>query len=303
MATIVVGIEDSLRGQDAVALASDLARASGAEVLAVCAYPYDPRPAAHYNPVMQAPLREGAEAALARLIDPLRSATIVHTLATPDPTAARALLAIAEEREADLIVVGSSHTSFSGHVLPGSTGERLLQGAPCPIALAPQGHRLQPHMAHGRISVGFEDTPNGRSAVRAADVLARATGRPLRVITVYDPDCVASAGMYAPPAYLRLGAEAERAARTALERVVSELPHAEPAFLLGDPAHELARESQVSECLVIGSRGYGPAPAVLLGGVGGQLARTAECPLLIVPSGVARPLSKLCGELPTNVAA
>jgi hypothetical protein len=54
---------------------------------------------------------------------------------------------------------------------------------------------------------------------------------------------------------------------------------------------------------VIGSRGYGPAPAVLLGGVGGRLARTAECPLLIVPNGVARPLSKLCGELPTNVAA
>ena len=41
VATIVVGIEDSLRGQDAVALAGDLARASGAEVLAVCAYPFD----------------------------------------------------------------------------------------------------------------------------------------------------------------------------------------------------------------------------------------------------------------------
>ena len=303
MATIVVGIEDSLRGQDAVALASDLARASGAEVLAVCAYPYDPRPDAHYNPAMQAPLREAAQAWLARLLDPLRSVAIARTLAIPDPTPARALLTVAEEREAELIVVGSSHAGFSGHVLPGSTGERLLQGAPCPVALAPQGHRLRPHMAHRRISVGYVDTPNGRAAVWAGDVLARAAGLPLRVITVYDPDGVASAGAHAPPGYLRQGAEAERAARTALERIVSELPQAEPAFLRGDAAHELARESQVSECLVIGSRGYGPAPAVLLGGVGGQLARTAECPLVVVPNGVARPLSRLRGERPTKVAA
>ena len=301
MATILVGIEDSLRGQDAVALASDLARACGAEVLALCAYPYDPRPAASYNPVMQGPMRESAEATLARLIDPLRSVTTVRTLATPDPAPARALLTAAAD--ADLIVIGSSHAGFSGHVLPGGTGERLLYGAPCPVVLAPQGYRLQPHLNHGRISVGFDDTPNGHAAVSAAEVLARATGLPLRVITVHDPDCAAPAGTHMPPAYLRLGAEAERAARTALERVVAGLPHAEPAFLIGDPALELARESQVSECLVIGSRGYGPAPAALLGDVGGQLARTAECPLLVVPNGLARPLSNLYGELRTKAAA
>jgi nucleotide-binding universal stress UspA family protein len=301
VATIVVGIEDSPRGQDAVALASDLARASGAEVLAVCAYPHDPRPGAAYNPVMQGPMLESAEATLARLIDPLRSATTVHTLATPDPAPARALLRAATD--ADLIVIGSSHAGFSGHVLPGGTGERLLHGAPCPVALAPQGYRLQPHLNHGRISVGFEDTPNGHAAVSAAAVLARATGLPLRVVTVHDPDCADPAGTHMPPAYLRLGAEAERAARTALEHMVADLPHAEPAFLIGDPALELARESQVSECLVIGSRGYGPAPAVLLGDIGRQLARTAECPLLVVPNGVARPLSKLYGQLRTKVAA
>ena len=284
-----------------MALASDLARASGAEVLAVCAYPYDALPDAHYNPAIEGLLREGAEATLARLIDPLRSITTVRTRAVPDPTPARALLAAASG--AEVLVVGSSHTGFSGHVLPGSTGERLLQGAPCPVALAPQGYRLQPHLTHGRISVGFVDTPNGRAAVRAADVLARATGLPLRVVTVYDPDCVASARLPAPPAYLRLGAEAERAARTALERVVAELPHAEPAFLFGDPARELARESQVAEYLVAGSRGYGPSPAVVLGGVGSVLTHTAECALLVVPNGMHRPLAALCGELRTKVTA
>ena len=83
MATIVVGIEDSLRAQDAVALAGDLARASGAEVLAVCAYPFDPRPAAHYNVSMRAPLREAAEETLEALCEPLSDLPVVHARGRP----------------------------------------------------------------------------------------------------------------------------------------------------------------------------------------------------------------------------
>ncbi len=301
MATIVVGIEDSLRGQDAVALACDLARASGAEVVAVCAYPYDPSAAAHYNPAVEPSLREQAHAVLARLVDPLRSVTTVHAVVVPDPAPARALLETA--RGADLLVVGSSHAGFSGHVLPGSTGERLLHGAPCPVVVAPQGHRLRPHPMGGRVSVGFDGSPNAHAAARAAATLARAAGLALRIVTVFDAGYAAPASFHGPPDYLRLGADAERAARAALEALVAEIPDAQAAFLRGDPARELAHESQVAECLVIGSRGYGPAPAVLLGAVGSRLAQTAECPLLVVPNGMADPLSGLCGELLTNAAA
>jgi hypothetical protein len=60
---------------------------------------------------------------------------------------------------------------------------------------------------------------------------------------------------------------------------------AEPAFLHGDPAQQLAMESEVADLLVIGSRGYGPMKSVLLGGVSGKIVRTAACPVLIVPHG------------------
>src|SRR6478735_8518372 len=150
---IVVGTEDSLRGQDAVALVADIARASGSEVLAVCAYPYDNRASAHYNPVMRAPLREAAEATLADVCEPLSDLAAVHRLAIEDVAPARALLCAAQAAEADLIVVGSSHAGFSGHVVLGSTAARLLDGSPCPVAVAPQGHRLRPHAAHGRVTV------------------------------------------------------------------------------------------------------------------------------------------------------
>src|SRR3954454_16022314 len=185
VATIVVGIEDSLRGEDATALAGDLARATGAELLAVCAYPYDDRAEAHYNPVRREPLREAAQAVLNRVCEPLSQLPHVRRIAVADPSAARALLNAAAGSDATLIVVGSSHTTDHGGVRPGSTGRRLLAGAPCSMVIAPQGHRLQPHLTHGRVTVGFDGSRPARAALRAGALLAGATGLSLRVVRVF----------------------------------------------------------------------------------------------------------------------
>jgi nucleotide-binding universal stress UspA family protein len=102
--------------------------------------------------------------------------------------------------------------------------------------------------------------------------------------------------MLAIPGYVRLMPAAEEAAREQLERTVAALPEdvwAEPAFLHGDPAQQLAMESEVADLLVIGSRGYGPMKSVLLGGVSGKIVRTAACPVLIVPHGADGSLDPL----------
>jgi nucleotide-binding universal stress UspA family protein len=66
-----------------------------------------------------------------------------------------------------------------------------------------------------------------------------------------------------------------------------------------EPVEALAAESAQLGLLFAGSRGYGPARAVLLGGVTGRLVRRAACPLVIVPRGAAAPV----GDLFTGVAA
>jgi nucleotide-binding universal stress UspA family protein len=298
VATIVVGIEDSLRAQDAVALAGELARTSGAQVRAVCAYPFDPRPAAHFNASMREPLRQAAEETLEALCQPLSDLPVVQRAAVADPSPARALLTEAAACRAALIVVGY-------HGRPRGTAWRLLQGSPYPVALAPPGHRLRPHSIRRRVTAAFDGSEGAHAAVFAASVLARSRQEPLRIVTVFDPDMVAPAEIHAPPGFLRITEEAEQEARSRLERVVAALPHAEPAFLIGDPARQLALESEVSDLLVVGSRSYGPSPAVLLGGVSGQLVEIAACPVLVVPNGVARPLAALedCGKLLTSHTA
>jgi len=295
-ATIVVGVDDSPRSEDAIALARALADAAGADVLAVCAFPYDDRPEAHFNLAMRPHLQELADRTLEKLCEPLIEDARVRRLAVADLSPARALERVARDEHAALIVVGSSHSASHARLHPGSTGERLLQGAPCPVALAPLGYRLRPHLELQRISVAYDASPEGARALSAGLLVARAAGAPLRVIRVFTVDWPVPPSMLAIPGYVRLTPAAEEAARNDLERTVAALPKdvwAEPAFLHGDPAQQLTMESQVADLLVIGSRGYGPLKSVLLGGVSGKIVRTAACPVLIVPHGADASLDAL----------
>jgi nucleotide-binding universal stress UspA family protein len=54
-------------------------------------------------------------------------------------------------------------------------------------------------------------------------------------------------------------------------------------LLDGDAQHLLACESSDLDLLVVGSRGYGPLRAVLLGSVSSALVRPARSPLVVVP--------------------
>jgi len=310
MSTIIVGVDDSPRSEDAIALAGTLARAAGADVVAVCAFPYDDRPEAHFNLAMRSLLVERAEDTLDRLCQALNDDSHVRRLAIADLSPARALERVAHDENAALIVVGPSHVGHLGRLQPGSTADRLLQGAPCPVALAPQGYRIRPATATGRVAVGYDGLPEAEEALQAATMLAHGTESSLRVIRVFTRDWPIPPSTLGVPGYLRVIPNAEDAERGQLEDAVAELPAdvpADAAFIHGDPVRELTRESEVADLLVLGSRGHGPVGAVLTGSVSWHVARTAGCPLIIVPRGAERPLAGLfdevCGKLRSRSAA
>ena len=65
-------------------------------------------------------------------------------------SAARALHEASEAEDAGLLVVGSTQRGRVGRVLPGSTAERLMHGAPCPIAIVPPGWEAGAGLEHDR---------------------------------------------------------------------------------------------------------------------------------------------------------
>ena len=127
------------------------------------------------------------------------------------------------------------------------------------------------------------------TALAAAEDIARSTASALRVVRVHAPEYAAY-----PPA---LGADyaadvrtVREHARTALEDRVASLDttvRAEAVLIEGDPADALVEISATADLLVMGSRGYGPLRAVLLGGVSGKVIRSAACPVIIIPNGAA----------------
>ena len=103
-------------------------------------------------------------------------------------SAAHGLDDVAEAVGASMIVVGSERHGARRRISPGSTGDRLLHGAICPVAVAPRGYRERPpDTPVKRIGVAFLDTPEAHEAVRFAGKLAAETGAGLTLYTVVAP--------------------------------------------------------------------------------------------------------------------
>jgi nucleotide-binding universal stress UspA family protein len=140
--SIVVGTDGSDTARKAVEEAIDLAKAIGAEVCLVSAY--EPVPKARLREeARQAPEdlqwmvnpREEVDATLSDAADVVREAGLdVQTFAREgDP--ADAILDVAEERGADLIVVGNKGMTGARRFLLGSVPNRISHHAPCSVLI------------------------------------------------------------------------------------------------------------------------------------------------------------------------
>ena len=289
MTKILIGVDGSERSEDAVAFGRALALASGAPVVLAMAHRSEPlRPGADAHEVV---LREDAARTLARLADAFDDIDNIELrpLVT-DMSAAHALQELAEQEGAGIIVVGSSHTGRLGRVLPGSTAERLLHGAPCPVAVVPLGYRTHATAAHPVVGCAYRPTEDGAAALGAAEELALALSASLRVMQVIEPlERLYDIGEV-PLNLVEINASIyANTERILIERVgrLSATLESEGTLYSGRPADVLVGLSETVDILVVGSRGYGPLMAVLLGGVSGQVIRSAACPVVVVPRRAA----------------
>ena len=290
--SIIIGYDGSDSGDDAAALGAQLARATGESPIVVTIYPQEnPIGAGRVDAEWVAYMREQAteiSAAAKRFLQ--EHGVDAEYRVTGSRSAAHGLDDVAEAEHASMIVVGSARRGARRRISPGSTGERLLHGAICPVAIAPRGQRERPPDAPVlRIGVGFIDSPEAREAVRFAGALAVKTTAEVTLYTVVAP----RAEIFAPV----VGRDAEEAflatvredACAALDTALAALPdnvHAHEELLEGDVVDALAAlDDREIDLLVCGSRGYGPVLRVLLGGVLRRLIRRAACPVIVVPRG------------------
>ena len=267
--TVVVGIDGGTGGAAALALAKALA-APSARFLLVNAYPV-------VGPVDEL-VRDSLDA-LARAAEVCPGA---ETVAVPDHHPARALHTVAAHEHADLIVVGAGHhRTRTGRALLGDVAVGCVYGTPCPTAIAPLGFTAG-HV--DTIGVGFDDSAEAHAALDVAVGLAQRSGASLRVRTVSrHPAAFTPTDAYAFD-WERLEEEYRTEAQEALDAAVADLPvPVATEVTSGTPARDLGELSASVDLLIVGSRGRGAVRSVLLGSAAGGLARSARCPLLVVP--------------------
>jgi nucleotide-binding universal stress UspA family protein len=293
---IVVGVDPLRHAPEAPVLAALLARATGAPVVAAAAYPIATAVRVGGGDAYEHELRGTALARLSA-IEPAFHGVELETVARSGPSAAHALHDLAEERGAGLLVVGSSHHGVIGRVALGSTTDRLLHGATFPIAVAPLGF-AERMRGVDRVGAAFVDSEEGHEALCAAAELASAFEAELRAVTAVAPIAWGATSLYQPHDVEAQLAEVRRRGearlRAALDRLTPGVPR-RVEVLVNSTVTALEQFSGSVDLLVCGSRGYGAAGSVLLGGVSRRLVHRAACPVIVVPRGTERAIGLLAG--------
>ena len=277
---VLVGVDGSENGRDAIALASRLAGRGGTLTLAHV-HRGEVTPSGMLTPGLEAAEREASE----RLLERERAAAGVEAelSACCAPLRARALHERAEEQRADLLVVGScSHGAF-GRAMLGDDTRGALNGAPCAVAIAPRGY-AEPTEPPARGSASAITAPPRappRSSSHASSRLptaarARAGGR-LAARRWRTAACCR-------PRSVRRIEEMLDEANTRLQGLAG----VEGRAAFGLTGEELAAFGEEVDMLVVGSRGYGPVRRLVLGSTGEYLERHARCPLLVLPRPALR---------------
>jgi nucleotide-binding universal stress UspA family protein len=278
-ANVIVGVDGSPTGRDAVKLALALAD-EGAKITLAHVYGGVPTPG---RSVATPGDRAGATAEL--LLEAEREATGVdaEVIGFCASSVGRGLHTVAEQSNADLLVVGSHNRGLAGRVLVGDDTRASLNGARCAIAVAPRGFVARSG-GFLRIGVGYDFSQESRAALAAARELAVRDGAKLTALYVVSMP----AWGYIAPMPSNWG-EIVEDDRKAAEQRLATLEHVEGKAVYGLPGEELAAFGDRVDVLVVGSRNYGPLRRLVLGSTSHGLARHARCALLVMPRAAASP--------------
>lgn len=198
------------------------------------------------------------------------------------------IVQVAAHEKADLVVLPTHGRKGLSHLLFGSTAEKVVRLAPCPVmTVCP---KLPPHAFHPEhIVVATDFSDMAERAVSEAVGLANRYGARitlLHVVTMWDTDPGNPAWRFpsVPQEYRDTVVQAARSQLEASgERAGSE--QVSVSLVRGfDPAHEIARwaEANKADLLVMGTHGHTGVAHVLLGSVAEKVVRTFCGPVLIV---------------------
>lgn len=296
--TLIVGLDPARRSTAVLHLAAMLARSSGTDLVVAAVLPETwPLAAGRADAEWLSYTRDTANRVLDHAAAVLGGGVRAEYLLHEAASARRGLAELAEERDASLIVIGSSASAALGRIALGSESDALLHAAPVPVAIAPRGFRAAAGARVSRVTAAYRGTGSSDDLVLGAAEVAARVGAELRIASfaVVPPGSGASgAGLDAEQSVAQEWADdiGQQAAGVLAE--VSHLTEAPPiaGAVIGIGETWDAAMEQVDwerdEVLVVGSSSLGPLARVFLGSHAAKIMRHAPVPVVVVPRGATQ---------------
>ena len=200
-----------------------------------------------------------------------------------------AILACAAEIDADLIVLGSHGRDGLGHLLFGSTAERVLHKAPCPTLIVPL-HAEEPASVDGvrftRVVCAVDFSPASTRALGLALSMAQDHGAELTVLHVVEAVAEDALEGALPPVVRAHVDELTSLARKRLHAALARDAHARcvlhEVVRYGRAARAIPREAadRGADLIVLGSHGHRGLGLLGIGSTTHAVVCRATCPVL-----------------------
>lgn len=268
---VVVGVRDDDDGPDAIALAKALVSPRG-ELTLVHVYVVRDKPAADSGAFGEAAKRRDAMQRLTALS--VEFGVDAEVSWVPARSVRHGLHEFVASRRADLLVVRATHNDDLARDSVGDDTRRVLEDAPCAVAVAPAGYAART-AGMTTIGVAYDGSPESERALALARSLAAERRTKLSAFEVVEP-----------PVYVRdpwnFDGEVNQRVEEARQRVAA-VGGVQADAGYGEAVDELLRYERTVDLLVLGSHHYRPMDRLLEECTSQQLADEGSSPLLVLP--------------------
>ncbi|MHB8694495.1 MAG: universal stress protein [Solirubrobacteraceae bacterium] len=199
---------------------------------------------------------------------------------TQTPIRGAGLLEISAEDRADLIVLAANHPGLVGHLVPRPQNGALVDHAPCPVVIVPDGFRAPGSLR--RIGIGHNGSPESIRGLAIARALARHTQAEIEALAVVSLASIPY-GEPVPERWPETAADLVEAEEERVRALVGVRGHA----VYGEPGPELAKFGRTLDLLIVGSRGLSAIGRLRFGSTSRYLAHHPPCPLLVIRRGLS----------------
>lgn len=290
--TILVATDFSETAEAGLDWAIDLAKAHGASIDLVHALVM-PNEAADYIPSSHHLGEELQQAALNRLDESAgrardRGIEVKPELLLGLPSR-NIVKAAAASPAADLIVIGTRGLTGIRHLLLGSTAERVVKNAKCPV-LSIHPNDVEKHRPLETILIPTDFSEDAELAIAAATRLLPAGGTKARLILLHAYHLPFEYTAYgAVPTSFDYLADAEGEALEQLKTKAADLAEegltVEVVAKEGYPPDVIVGEAKAAQAdlIAMGTQGRSAIANLLLGSTAERVVQHAECPVLTVP--------------------